>query len=197
MSQGVEVVDARTPLEFADGHLPNSYGIPLDTPLGTWAGWILPYRTPIILIADDPAVREQAVRQLIRIGYDDLRGYLEGGIAAWQAEGFPVTQVRVLSVNDVHAAIQNGEMSPVLDVRQDAEWHEGHLPGAFHIEGGRLPFVDLPLPQNAPVTVHCGHADRSTVALSVLERRGRQHVQLMYGGFSAWQAAGFAITREK
>jgi hydroxyacylglutathione hydrolase len=197
MTQGVAVVDTRSPLEFADGHLPNSYGIPLVVSLGTWAGWILPFRSPIILIADDPASREDAVRQLIRTGYDDLRGYLDGGIAAWRDEGFPVTKVKVLSVNDVHSALQDEDGSPVLDVRQDAEWRAGHLPGAIHIEGGRLPFVDLHLPQDGPVTVHCHQAYRATVALSVLERREHRDLQLMYGGFSAWQAAGLPITREK
>jgi hydroxyacylglutathione hydrolase len=197
MTQGVAVVDTRTPREFANGHLPNSYGIPLGAPLSTWAGWILPFRSPIILITGDRALREEAILQLIRIGYDDLRGYLDGGIAAWRAEGLPVTQVKVLSIMDVHSAFQNGEALPVLDVRQDAEWDAGHLPGAIHIEGGRLPFADLRLPQDMPVIVHCGHADRATVALSVLERRGRRDVQLMYGGFSAWQAAGFPVIREK
>ncbi len=197
MTHGVAVVDRRSPLEFAAGHLPNSYGIPLGVSLGTWAGWILPFRSPIILIADDPAAREEAVRQLIRIGYDDLRGYLDGGIAAWQADGLAVTKVTVLSPNDVLSTLQNGNGVPVLDVRQDAEWRAGHLPGAIHIEGGRLPFADLHLPQDVPVTVHCRQAHRATVALSVLERRGHRDLQLMYGGFDAWQAADFPITREE
>jgi hydroxyacylglutathione hydrolase len=65
MTQGMVIVDTRPPREFAAGHLPNVYGIPLGTPLCTWAGWVLPFRVPIILIADDPAAREEAVQQLI------------------------------------------------------------------------------------------------------------------------------------
>ena len=197
MAQGVAVVDIRTPREFAEGHIPNSYGIPVGAPLSTWAGWVLPFRTPITLVVDDPAMREGAVRQLIRIGYDDIRGYLNGGIAAWQAEGLPVSRVPVLSAEEFYAAREQGNATHVLDVRQDAEWRAGHLPHAIHIEGGRLPFGDVPLAKDQPLVVHCGHADRSTVAISILERHGFSNVRLLCGGFSAWEKAGYPVIREE
>ncbi len=190
-----DVVDARAPREFAEGHIPNSYGIPVGAPLSTWAGWVLPFRAPIILIADDRVAREDAVRQLIRIGFDDLHGYLEGGIAAWQAEGFPVSRVPALSVEEFYAAREHGDSARVLDVRQNAEWRAGHLPRAIHVEGGRLPFGDLPIARDEPLVVHCGHGDRSTVAISILERRRYRDLRLMYGGFSAWASAGYPTTR--
>ncbi len=197
MAQGAAVVDTRMPREFAGGHMPNSYGIPVGAPLSTWAGWVLPFRAPIILIADDPGMRDDAERQLIRIGYDDIRGYLDGGIAAWQAEGFAVEHVPMLSADEVHRLSERRDAPRVLDVRQDAEWKAGHLPGAIHIEGGRLPWVDLPIAKDQPLVVHCGHSDRSTVAISILERRGFRDVGLMYGGFSAWESAGYPIVREE
>jgi rhodanese-related sulfurtransferase len=197
MTQGVAIVDTRTPREFAEAHIPNSYGIPVGAPLSTWAGWVVPFRAPIILIADDPAMREDAVRQLIRIGYDDLRGYLDGGIAAWQAEGFPVSRVSVLSTQEFYAARERGDATHVLDVRQDAEWRAGHLPHAIHVEGGRLPYGDMPIAKDEPLVVHCGHSDRSTVAISILERRGFSNVRLLYGGFSAWEKVGYPVTHEE
>jgi hydroxyacylglutathione hydrolase len=197
MKQGVAIIDTRMPREFAEGHIPNAYGIPLGTPLSTWAGWVVPFRAPIILIADDSAARDDAVRQLIRIGYDDMRGYLAGGIAAWQAEGFPVSRVPVLSAEELYAAREQGKAPHVLDVRQDAEWHAGHLPGALHIEGGRLPFGEVPFAKDEPLVVHCGHSERSTVAISILEQRGLRDVRLMYGGFSAWETAGYPVIREE
>jgi hydroxyacylglutathione hydrolase len=196
IGQGVAVVDTRTPREFAAGHIPNTYGIPMATPLSTWAGWVLPFGTPIILVADDPDKREEAVRQLIRIGYDDLRGYLDGGMAAWEAEGFPAARVPVISVEELELRLEHSDVPKVLDVRQDAEWRAGHLPRARHIEGGRLPFDELPLRKDERLVVHCGHADRSTVALSVLERRGYHNLALLFGGFSAWQAAGYPLEHD-
>ncbi len=196
MAQGVAVVDTRAPSEFAAGHIPNAYAIPLATPLSTWAGWVVPFGTPIILIVDNPVAREEAVRQLIRIGYDDLRGYLDGGIETWKGEGFPINRVPVMTVEELRRERERADLPTVLDVRQDAEWRAGHLPRAMHVEGGLLPFDELPLPRDERVVVHCGHADRSTVALSVLERRGYHNLALLYGGFSAWRAAGYPIARD-
>ena len=97
LANDVAVVDIRTRGEFAGGHIPNSYGIPLVSPLIPWGGWVVPFGSPMILVADHPIGREEATRQLIRIGYDDLRGYLDGGIAAWQAAGFPTARTRLLT----------------------------------------------------------------------------------------------------
>jgi hydroxyacylglutathione hydrolase len=194
-AQGVAVVDVRTPREFAAGHIPNAFGIPLATPLGTWAGWVVPFGAPLILVADDSQMREEAVRQLIRIGYDDLRGYLDGGIAGWAAEAFPVTRVPILSAEELYRERSRDDRLQVLDVRQDAEWRAGHLPGARHIEGGQLRRDAPTLPKDAPTVVHCGHADRSTVAISLLHRRGYDNLSLLYGGMSAWLAAGYPVER--
>jgi hydroxyacylglutathione hydrolase len=204
MTQGVAVVDTRSPREFAHAHIPGAYGIPLDTPLITWAGWVIPFGTPLILIADELRARDEAVRQLVRIGYDDpsassgqvVRGYLDGGMAAWEAEGFPVARLAVMSVDELHQQRERGNAPRVLDVRSESEWRAGHLAGATHIEGGRLRVGELPLSRNEPLVVHCGHADRSTVALSLLERRDFQDLHLLFGRFSAWETAGYPVTRE-
>ncbi len=190
-ARGVVVVDTRQPRAFMAGHIPGAYGIPLSTPLITWAGWVIPFGTPMILLADHPAEREEAIRQLIRIGFDDLRGYLEGGMPAWEAEGLPVSTVPTLPAEELAQALDQGKAPLVLDVRFDAEWRAGHLPKAVHVEAGRLPEADLSLPQDELKVVHCGHSERSTVGISVLERRGYRNLALLEGGYSGWHAAGY------
>jgi hydroxyacylglutathione hydrolase len=196
IAQRAAIVDVRTPREFMAGHIEGAYGIPLATPLGTWAGWVVPFGTPLILVTDNPQAREEAVRQLIRIGYDGLRGYLDGGMAAWEAEGFPIARVPTISVEELQRERESGRAPEVLDVRQDAEWRAGHLAGARHMEVGRLLIGGQSLPQDNPLVVHCGHADRSTVAISLLQQRGYDNLRLLYGGMSAWQAAGYLVTTE-
>lgn len=195
MARGVAVVDTREPHVFAKGHVPNAYGIPLDAPLATWAGWVIPFATPLILVADDARAREQAVRQLIRIGYDDLRGYLDGGMEAWRAEGLPVARVPVMSVAELQRERERGSAPRVLDVRSESEWSAGHIAGAMHIEGGRLIEDALSLSAEEPLVVHCAHGDRSTVAVSLLQRRGLQNLRLLFGGLSAWEGAGYPVVR--
>ena len=162
----------------------------------TWAGWVVPFDTPIILIAENPIEREEAVRQLIRIGYDDLRGYLDGSVVAWAAAGLPTQRVPILPAEELRLQLERGTAPSILDVRHDDEWRAGHLPRAIHLDAGRLPLSQPAAPRDAPLIVHCGHADRSTVGISLLERWGYRNLMLLDGGFDAWQTAGYPIVRE-
>ncbi|HLA97098.1 MAG TPA: rhodanese-like domain-containing protein [Anaerolineales bacterium] len=195
-SHGAAILDTRPPQAFAAGHIPGSYGIPLGAPLITWAGWVIPFGSPLILISSDEKEREAAVRQLIRIGYDDLRGSLLGGMEAWEAEAHPVARTPAMLAQELAERLEQGKAPLILDVRSDAEWRAGHLPGAIHIEAGRLPFDDLPLPKEELKVIHCGHSDRSMVGISVLEQRGYRNLVLLAGGYSKWQAAGYRTVRE-
>ncbi len=195
MRRGGVAVDVRPARAFAEGYIPGSYGIALESPLITWAGWLIPFGMPLVLVTETAADREEAIRQLIRIGYDDLRGYLEGGLAAWQAGGLPVGRVRTISVAELRERLAAGDPPVVLDVRQDGEYAAGHIPGALHIENGRLPFDPLPLPADHSIVIHCQHRNRSTAGLSVLAQRGYRDLVLVDGGFAAWQEAGFQVER--
>jgi rhodanese-related sulfurtransferase len=197
LANGVAVIDIRTPGEFAGGHIPKSYGIPLVSPLITWGGWVVPFGSPIILIADHPTRREEATRQLIRIGYDDLRGYLDGGIAAWQAAGLPIARTRLIGVNELHAWMQRSDSPLIVDVRSDAEWRAGHMPDAIHIEAGRIPeSAATQVPRDRPVVLHCGAANRTTVGLSLLERLDYCNLMMLNTGFGNWQDAGYEVVKE-
>ncbi len=192
-SQGVAILDTRPPKTFIAGHIPGSYGIPLGAPLITWAGWIIPFGSPLILVSSDAEEREAAVRQLIRIGYDDLRGTLMGGFEAWEAETRMVSRLPVMPVQELAKRLEQGKAPIILDVRSDAEWRAGHLPKAIHVELGRLPDDDLSLPQDDLMVIHCGHSDRSIVGISVLEQRGYRNLALLEGGYSNWLAAGLGV----
>jgi hydroxyacylglutathione hydrolase len=196
MDQSISILDTRSPHEFAAGHIPGSLGIPLGAPLVTWAGWAIPFGAPLILIAENSFEREEAIRQLIRIGYDDLRGYLEGGLPAWEAAGLPVARVPRMRVDELARRLEEVDAPAVIDVRFDSEWRAGHIPRALHIEAGRLPAVDLPFPADRLTIVHCGHADRSTVGISLLERRGYRNLVLLEGGMSAWRSAGYPVEKD-
>jgi hydroxyacylglutathione hydrolase len=192
-SQGVAILDTRSARSFAAGHIPGSYGIPLGAPLITWAGWVIPFGSPLILVSSDVEEREAAVRQLIRIGYDELHGYLMGGFEAWEAETRMVSRLPVIPVHELAERLKLNKAPIILDVRSDAEWRAGHLPKAIHVELGRLPDDDLSLPQDDLKVIHCGHSDRSIVGISVLERRGYRNLALLEGGYSNWLAAGFGV----
>ncbi len=192
--QGAAVLDLRPALEFMAGHIPGAYSVALREAFGTWVGWVVPFGTPIILVSHEtPAEHETAVRQLIRIGYDNLLGYLEGGLPAWQAAGWSTVAWPIITPGEVRERLAHPDGLAVLDVRQDSEWQAGHIPGAIHVEGGQLRHSELELAPDQPIVVHCGHHDRSTTGLALLERRGFKNLMLLEGGLDGWQAAHFEV----
>ena len=194
LKTGAVVVDIRDTDCFLDGHIEGSYGIPLVTPLITWAGWVIPFGTPIILLTQNSAERQEATRQLIRIGYDDLRGYLDGGIKAWQESGLPLVSTKSVNAGQLKDWLVQKDAPSILDVRYNKEWHAGHIRGAKHVEAGTLPEVARSLLQeDRPLVVHCQRGNRSTVAISILEQKGYKNLYALEAGFQAWVQAGYEV----
>src|SRR5688572_29457171 len=164
MEDGVVVLDVRHGKLFGAGHIPNSYGIRVDAPLTTWAGWLIPFGSRIVLVAESTEQIVEATRQLIRIGYDNLVGALEGGIEAWACE-YPVETITSINVNELRERLDDVTL---VDVRQQSEWNEGHIPGAIHFEGGRVAWEELPFPHNQPLAIQCSSGNRSMSVSSVL-----------------------------
>jgi hydroxyacylglutathione hydrolase len=192
MDEGAVTLDVRHGKAFGAGHIPNSYGIRVDAPLTTWAGWLIPFRSQIVLVAESTEQTLAAIRQLIRIGYDDLVGRLEGGIEAWARE-YPVETIESIDTKELRERLREVML---IDVRQRSEWDEGHIPGAVHFEGGRVAWEELPFPHDRPLAIQCSSGNRSMVVSSVLRRRGYRNLIQVEGGIKQWEKNGFEITRE-
>jgi hydroxyacylglutathione hydrolase len=191
---GEAIVDTRSVHEYARGHIPGVFHVELRPAFASWVGWVVPFGTPVILVSDTSEVHEYAVRQLIRIGYDDLPGYLDGGMAAWKRAGLPVESMPILTMRDVRQRLERGEPLVVLDVRQVHEWCGGHIPQAELIEAGSLPSAELKLPHDRLIATHCGHGQRAATALSVLEHRGVRNLGLITESVDEWRKAGGQLT---
>jgi hydroxyacylglutathione hydrolase len=190
------VVDLRDQLAFGGGHLPGALGIGVSGSLSTWAAWIVPYETPILLVAESEADVEPAVRALVRVGLDDVRGWLAGGMGAWRRQGLPIDTLPQMSIPELAAALENGRSVDVLDVRADGEWSAGHIDGALHVHGGLVGERLGELPRNGrPLAVICGSGYRSTAVASALKRAGFDNVRNVPGGMGAWRSAGLPVTR--
>lgn len=183
------IVDVRSKESFAAAHIPNAINIPFGSNLPTWAGWVLPYDRPILVISDEPSQIKQVVTHLLRVGFDDIEGYLEGGIGSWETSGFPLSTLNTMSVHDLARKRKTEKQLTILDVRTDKEWNDGHIEGAIHIHGGRLQERVDELPPDKPVAVVCGSGYRASIASSFLKREGFEDVTNIMGGMSAWKAA--------
>lgn len=190
------IVDVRPKEAFAAAHIPGSVNIPLGHNLPTWAGWVLPYDRPTLIVPDDPADVPEVVTHLLRVGFDDIQGYLEGGLADWETHGFELGRLETISVHDLAARLATDGRPFVLDVRTDSEWDSGHVEGAHHIHGGKLEERYAEVPRDRPVAVVCGSGYRASIASSFLKRKGYSELANVLGGMSAWKAAGLTMVRD-
>ncbi len=189
------VLDLRDQVSFGASHIPGAFGIGAGESVSTWASWVVPYDRPLWLVASREEDIEPAVRSLVRVGLDDVRGYLDGGMAAWIAAGGEQAHTPQRSPEEVAPRLRERGLH-VLDVRSDQEWDEGHIEGAQHIMAGELPTRLDEVPADGPIVVVCSSGYRSTVAASVLERAGRDHVINLTGGMAAWRAAQLPVIRD-
>jgi len=191
------ILDVRPKEAFAAAHIPGSINIPLGHNLPTWAGWVLPYDRPILIVPDDPADVPEVVTHLLRVGFDEVQGYLEGGLAEWETHGFALGHLQTCSVHDLSIKLRKGADHPfVLDVRTESEWDSGHIEGALHIHGGKLQERMSDVPQDRHVFVVCGSGYRASIASSFLKREGYVDVTNVLGGMAAWKAAGYPMVKD-
>ena len=195
----VNVIDVRASDEFAAGHVPGSINIALSGQFASWAGGILGIHSKPVLIGDTEAQIEEARLRLARVGIEDLRGYLAGGVAAWRKAGLAVLKTAQISPQELSQKLRDGSWhaSDVLDVRREGEWQAGHIPQvqcrALDTFPQRLPAID----GERSVAVHCKSGYRSMIGCSLLERAGYRNVINVAGGFDAWHAAGLPEVAEQ
>jgi glyoxylase-like metal-dependent hydrolase (beta-lactamase superfamily II)/rhodanese-related sulfurtransferase len=175
LDAGGVVVDARPVAEFGAGHVPGALSIALRPVFASWLGWLVDPEQPVLVVLDERQDRAELVRQALTIGYEHLPGELDGGMATWVDAGLTVARIPVVEPGDLTGT--------VVDVRQDAEFESGHVPGAVGIELGSLD--EAPVPQGA-VTLMCAHGERAMTGASVLARRGRDDLRVVAGGPDDW-----------
>ncbi|TMR91145.1 MBL fold metallo-hydrolase [Nonomuraea basaltis] len=169
------VVDVRPVRGFAAGHIPGAISIPLRAQFASWLGWMLEPGTPYVIVRDPGQDAGEIVWQAAKIGYEACAGELAGGMDAWDG---PIETIDVVGAD----GLDGGQ---VLDVRQEAEYVAGHVPGALHIELGELPERVDRVPDE-PTVVMCGHGERAMTGASLLRRAGHRRVRVLVGGADDW-----------
>ncbi len=129
----------------------------------------------------------------MRIGYDHVVAYLEGGLTAWETAGEPYDAIPAVHAGELVRRIQEGTAFTLLDVRSAEEFEEGHIPGARHIYLGDVPELIETLPRDTPVTTFCGSGQRAIIAASLLKRAGFVDVEDALGSMAACHALGCPI----
>ncbi len=188
LAAGAILLDVRSYQDYDAGHIPNSLTAGLDGPLSAWVGWVLPPDARIILLGASPDEEREAQTELLRIGFDNLLGALEGGLDAWTESGRSTRQTRPMTMAQVASALERGEGLEVVDSREPSEWAQGHVPGAALAPADKIPRLAATFPRDTPLAVHCEHGYRSSIAVSLLERAGLDNLLHVTDGYAEWQS---------
>jgi hydroxyacylglutathione hydrolase len=178
LKTGGLVIDTRPAAEFAKGHVHGTLNIPLGGSFVTWAGWLIPYDQDFYVITDR---RDDVRKALALIGLDRIAGSFPPSRAKGKET---VDQVAAGDLANLQAS--NGLV--LIDVRNDNEWNEGHIPNAIHIPLGQLAQRIGEIPADETVVVQCQGGGRSSIAASLLQKMGRKNVANLAGGYKAWKA---------
>ena len=195
MEKGAAMVDTSEPAAFGGAHIKGAYSIWLEG-LPAFAGWVLSYDNPILLVLEDQAHLDRAVRYLIRAGYDRIAGYLRDGTEGWYNTGFPTESLPLLSVHQLKSMLDRREELLVLDTRGQDEWDSGHIKDSLHIYVGHLQQRLAEVPKDKPVAVICNVGHRAGLGASILLRASYPRVYNVLGSVRAWIAAGFPVTSD-
>ena len=192
LGENALLVDARQQLLFNEQHVPGSFAVPFEDNFATWLGWLLPLGQPLILLPPAPAHQDAMVRQLIRIGYDRINGFLAGGFEAWKSAGLPTESAKGIDLETLKDLSGQDHAPMILDVRQRSEYHAGHIKGALNIELGELQEHLDGLPREIPVVTVCASGMRASMAGGILQRDGRDNVQVLAeSGTAGWIDQGY------
>ncbi|MFF5503636.1 rhodanese-like domain-containing protein [Streptomyces roseolus] len=183
---GAVVVDARDPREFAAGHLRGAVNVPADGRFAEQAGTVLDPADRLLVVAPEGR-EEEVVTRLARVGFDRVEGYLPDPEAALEALADEVVPASRVTAAQLRTALAGDRPPLVVDVRTCGERAaDGFIDAALHLPLAELPARIGELPTDRPLVLHCAGGHRSSVAASLLRRRGFEDVSDILGGYAAW-----------
>src|SRR5829696_2231058 len=190
MAEGALLVDGRTNEQFDEAHIPGAISASAyETGFATKVAKVVPSDVELIVVAASEGSELEAAELLASVGLR-VRGYLEGGMTAWRSEGRPVRRIELIDPDELAERLEDGDLL-VLDVRDDDEYSEAHIPGSVHLPYGELPGRQGELPRDRAIAAICSGGKRSGLAASILQREGFERVlHVANGGVGTWRRSG-------
>lgn len=186
MKEDALVVDSRSVAVFEEGFVPGSIFIGLDGRFAEWAGSLLPFDKPLLLVTEVGKEEETLIR-LARVGFEHLSGYLNGGFGAWKKAGERLDMIVSIEADELAMDIPHDPNLQVVDVRKESEFAMGHVKNAIN-----MPLADMTnlallagFEENQNLYLHCGGGYRSVIACSLLKKQGLHNIRNIAGGWES------------
>ena len=188
------LLDVRSAADFGAAHVPGSMNIGLGGQFAMWAGSLIPLNAAIVVIADTGAQVDESVVRLARVGIENVKGYLDGGMQSWRDAGLPIEAIEQVSVAQLKEQMANDDLQ-IVDVRRPAEYVSGHVPRALNAPLASLDksLGPLSLKKDKRTAVICAGGYRSSAAASLLQQQGFSNLLNVSGGTGAWINAGYPV----
>ncbi len=192
---GEMILDVRSAADFGAAHVPGSMNIGLGGQFASWAGTLIAMETPLVIVAESEEKATEARTRLARVGFENVKGYLNGGIDAWKTAGFEVAAVPQISVGELKELIAARSDLQIVDVRRPGEYESGHAPRAAPAPLSNLNdmLLALKLDPTKLTAVICAGGYRSSAATSIMQSQGFTNLLNVTGGTSAWIKAGYEV----
>ena len=193
IAEGALLVDARTNEQFDEAHVPGAISASAyETGFATKVAEVVAPDVELIVIAASDGYELEAAELLASVGLR-VRGYLDGGMTSWRSEGRPVNRIEQIDPDELAGRLEGDDVL-VLDVRDEDEFTEGHIPGSIHLPYGELPDRLGEVPRDKEIAAICSGGKRSGLAASILQREGFERVvHVANGGVGTWQRSGRAV----
>ncbi len=193
VEKGAQLLDTREPTAFKGAHMRGAINVGLDGSYATWCGTILDRDRPVVLIAE-PGQEVEAATRLGRIGFDNVAGYLAGGMKRLGETPDLIERTARVTAASLAELLAAGPPPLLIDVRTEREWRAGRIDGAINMPLLGLEHEMARLPSAWPLVAYCASGYRSAIATSLMRRAGRPAVTDLIGGIDAWRSSGLPTT---
>jgi rhodanese-related sulfurtransferase len=179
------ILDTRNAAEFTSGFVPGSISIGLDGRFAEWAGSLLPFNVPMVLVTQKGKEKESIIR-LARVGFDKMEGFLDGGFEGWKLAGEKIDLIIDVEADEMAMDIAFDPNMVIVDVRKETEYANGHVKEAINIPLNDLtdPGSMANLDDHHNIYIHCAGGYRSVIASSLIKRQGIHNIRNVVGGFA-------------
>ncbi len=191
-SSDVLLLDTRRAEDFAQGFIPNSLNIGLESNFAMWVGELIPNIKQKMVLITYPGKEEESIIRLARVGYDYAIGYLEGGFETWKNAGLLIDTINRINANQLKSELKNA--IPLIDVRKKSEFNAEHVLNAVNIPLNELAKRLDEIPKTKPFILNCAGGYRSMIAASILKQNGITHFKDVIGGFNTIKIEGIPTT---
>ncbi len=194
-SSGALLVDVRTDLQFDEAHIAGAVCIPLmRAGFGSKLAWVADRDQEIVLVGRDDEDGRHAGSLAVAVGIRKLGGFLHGGMTSWRQEKRPTDCIERETVEQLHQHTQDDKTLQVLDVRDDKEWDQGHIPGSVLKTWHDITEIPAGIDPQLPVAVICGSGQRAATGASLVGRFGAKRViHVVDGGVPKWGRLGHPL----